>query len=159
MQKRLASVERYLLEQGPPSFQGALEQLALVIGEHELFQRYLCDIRNKRDHDEAVLGFLARHFEATGEDPISVATLHAQGLCATLPGVSRLLRVSIGQARRIIKRLQLGQQQPTRHRGAKLYDLESLANRCREANVQCLERIPKKLADERKYFWSPDSPS
>ena len=158
-QKRLASVEQCVQEPSPASFQDALNQVASLIGEHELFQRYLCDIRNKRDHDEAVHRFLMRYLETTGEDPISVAVLHGQGLCATSAGVALLLGVSIGQARRHLKKLQLGEQETTRHRGAILYNLESLTKRCREANVQFSERIPKKLAEEPKYFRAPDPPS
>jgi hypothetical protein len=134
------------------SFQPALACVNALISEHEIFHRYLCDIRNKRDHGDDVLAFLGRHLESLPEDQVPILMLPERHILATRLGVGHILGVSGGHARRIVERLGLDKSAVTGRRGLKLYDIKSLVTRCRQNGVRFTETVGREFLEKTQLF-------
>jgi hypothetical protein len=159
MRTQVTNVKQQLRKQCVAAIPNVLKQLASLTREHELFQRFLSDVKNQRCHDEDVLDFLRRHLDGNTEDQVSVLLLHDNGVCAKLAGVALILRASERKARRFINEFDLGKQASIGQHGARLYDIRAVVTCCRQANVQFAEKIPKKFAEQGQFFQTREPPT
>ena len=130
-----------------------------LIAEHEVFEVYLQDIIDDRDHKRKVLAFLARHTKSNGNER-NLILLHNEGRKITWKGVAYLLGKTPEHTRKILKGLSDGEHQ-TGPRGALQFDIQFVCKYVENADIR--PELQKEFeADEKileEFFPLPSTPT